>query len=136
MSRWANPVDRILATAEWQGECLVSPLSKGDRYARLEVAGRKVTAHRLVYEEAHGPLPPEMDVHHTCSIRRCVRLEHLVAEMHSEHKANHVQRDGHYNSAKTHCPSGHPYSPENTSISRGRRSCKACMRAAYHRRKA
>ena len=32
------------------------------------------------------------------------------------------------NRAKTHCPSGHPYSPENTRLERrGSRRCKKCI---------
>jgi hypothetical protein len=30
---------------------------------------------------------------------------------------------------RTHCPNGHPYIPENTITSSGRRKCKACHRA-------
>lgn len=36
---------------------------------------------------------------------------------------------GEYNSAKTHCPQGHPYSGENLYLnSRGRRGCRECRR--------
>jgi hypothetical protein len=40
-----------------------------------------------------------------------------------------------WNRIKTHCPQGHEYTPENTSVWKNRRSCKACNRAAYHRGK-
>jgi hypothetical protein len=35
---------------------------------------------------------------------------------------------------RTHCPSGHPYTPQNTGINQGARRCKACARE-YARRK-
>jgi len=37
----------------------------------------------------------------------------------------------------THCPAGHEYSPENTSIRRGKRNCKTCHREyqAVYRKK-
>lgn len=35
-----------------------------------------------------------------------------------------------HNKAKTHCPHGHPYTPENTLVSpQGWRKCKTCTRA-------
>ena len=38
------------------------------------------------------------------------------------------------NARKTHCPQGHPYSPENTYIQpKGSRACRVCMRAAAAR---
>jgi hypothetical protein len=42
------------------------------------------------------------------------------------------------NSAKTHCPQGHPYDEENTYLipSNGRRMCRACIRARSARRRA
>jgi hypothetical protein len=32
----------------------------------------------------------------------------------------------HGNSRKTHCPSGHEYTAENTNLYQGRRYCRAC----------
>lgn len=40
------------------------------------------------------------------------------------------------NAAKTHCPYGHEYTPENTGSDAGKRRCKACDRERFHRRKA
>ena len=38
------------------------------------------------------------------------------------------------NSEKTHCPSGHEYTEDNTYLSRrGQRHCRACKRDSYHR---
>ena len=34
-------------------------------------------AHRWVWEQAHGPIPPGMVVMHLCDNRACVRLDHL-----------------------------------------------------------
>jgi hypothetical protein len=39
--------------------------------------GRCVLAHRLAYEEAHGPIPEGYQVHHTCGTRGCVNPEHM-----------------------------------------------------------
>lgn len=39
---------------------------------------------------------------------------------------NPVDKKGHRNLAKTHCPQGHEYTVENTYVSRNKRHCKAC----------
>jgi hypothetical protein len=46
--------------------------------------GTKSTAHRVVYGEAHGPLPGGMEPDHLCRVRSCVRLDHLEAVTRSE----------------------------------------------------
>jgi hypothetical protein len=40
------------------------------------------------------------------------------------------------NARKTHCPQGHPYSPENTSVRDGQRHCRTCHRERERARKA
>lgn len=52
-------------------------------------------------------------------------------------RADRVEAGTHHNAKKTHCPQGHPYTLENTSVdSRGIRSCRRCARAADQRYKA
>jgi hypothetical protein len=52
---------------EWTGS--VKPRGYGQvRYAR-----RTVYAHRVAWELAHGPIPDDMFVCHSCDNRRCVR---------------------------------------------------------------
>jgi WhiB family transcriptional regulator, redox-sensing transcriptional regulator len=44
----------------------------------------------------------------------------------------------HHNASKTHCPRGHPYSPENTYVAKRGRDCIACKKrrnAEYWQRK-
>jgi hypothetical protein len=36
-------------------------------------------AHRFSFELAYGAVPANMDVHHTCHVRRCVNPMHLEA---------------------------------------------------------
>src|SRR5205085_10303692 len=38
--------------------------------------GRTVFVHRLIYEDAHGPIGRRL-LHRTCDNRRCVELDHL-----------------------------------------------------------
>jgi hypothetical protein len=57
---------------EWTGS-----IDHGTGYGRLTYQGRQVTAHRLAYELAVGPIAPGLAVCHACDNRRCCRPNHL-----------------------------------------------------------
>jgi hypothetical protein len=42
--------------------------------------------HRLVYEFAVGPIPPDHDVHHICEVKRCIFPKHLEPVTRREHQ--------------------------------------------------
>jgi hypothetical protein len=39
----------------------------------------KIYAHRWAYEQEKGPIPEGLEVDHLCSVRNCVRIDHLEA---------------------------------------------------------
>lgn len=48
-------------------------------YGRKKVNGRMVSVHRLVWERAHGPIPPGVIIMHICDNPPCFNVEHLKA---------------------------------------------------------
>lgn len=101
-------------------------------------------AHRVAYEFAVGQIPDGLELDHlchpgdgscrraTCRHRLCVNPEHLepVTRLENIRRSSSIFAA---NMAKTHCPQGHEYTPENTRIRIGRfgtenRSCKECGR--------
>lgn len=86
-------------------------------------------AHRVAYERCIGPIPDGLEIDHVrargCEHRNCVNPAHLEAVSHWE---NVMRGDtiAAKRRAQTHCIHGHEFTPENTYIWRGGRSCRAC----------
>ena len=59
-----------------------------DRKGYGIMPGKRI-AHRVVYEEAHGKLHPDLVVHHLCGVKACVELTHLDAVTPREHRRLH-----------------------------------------------
>ena len=112
-------------------------------YTQIKVNGSSLQAHRFVYEELVGTIPPDSDLDHLCHTadlscgggrdcphRACVNPSHLEPVSHAEN----VRRGrglAAKNASKTHCIRGHEFSPENTRyrMKNGRpyRACIACQ---------
>lgn len=83
---------------------------------------RQITAHRLAWTNANGPIPAGHDIHHTCGEPTCINPEHLVAMAHGDHSRHH-------GGGATHCKHGHEWTSANTYITRsGSRACRTCHR--------
>lgn len=80
-------------------------------------------AHRISYALDKGELP-ELPLDHLCRHRHCVNPDHLepVEGIVNTRRSN----VGLHESAKTHCPHGHPYDEENTLVYNGKRFCRTC----------
>lgn len=96
-------------------------------YPQKYASGRTRLAHRLSYQLLRGPIPAGMQLDHLCRTPFCVNPDHLevVTARVNTLRGNTPAAA---NAAKTHCPAGHEYSPENTYIDGGSRCCKACHR--------
>lgn len=102
-------------------------------YGRVQINRRKIGAHRVAYEALVGPIPEGLDLDHLCRNRLCVNPAHLEPVTRRENllRGNTVPAQ---RAARTHCPAGHEYTPENTYYSaRNQRNCKECNRLSCRR---
>jgi hypothetical protein len=49
-----------------------------DGYPMLSFRGKRKHIHRVIYMEAHGEVPPEVVIRHTCDQPLCINLKHLI----------------------------------------------------------
>jgi hypothetical protein len=104
----------------WTGGKTIGGYGMFSGNASRATIGRDM-AHRWSYEYHVGPIPEGLDIDHLCRNRACVNPEHLEPVTRAENIRRAAQ-------VKTHCPSGHEYTEENTYIRPGtiHRKCRAC----------
>lgn len=121
------------------GNCWVWTAGKfTSGYGAIGYEGKTVAAHRLSWLMAHGAWPTAQ-INHLCRNRACVRPSHLEDVSCRENLLDSPITKATANAAKTHCPHGHEYTPENTRTTKGGlRQCIACgrerSREAYRRK--
>lgn len=125
----ARRIRKLMATAD--GHLRVSLTLDGQRMQLV---------HALVLAAFVGPRPEGADIRHRDGDGHHNALSNLTYGTRSENELDKVAHGTHHWANKTHCPHGHPYSPENTRVSNGRRNCRECNRqrslAGYYGRKA
>jgi hypothetical protein len=57
-------------------------------YGKLRVGNQMVSAHRISYEMANGPIPEGMLIDHICHNRACVNPDHLRPVTHKQNLEN------------------------------------------------
>ena len=100
----------------------------------------QVYVHRLVWMQDNGPIPKELVVRHLCDNRLCINLDHLLLGTQGDNiRDMHMTGTAYKPEPKQACPSGHPYTPENSYQRRdGYVNCVQCNRegqARYQARK-
>jgi hypothetical protein len=101
-------------------------------YGNVKIAGHVRKAHVVVYEALRGTIAAGLECDHLCRVPWCVNPDHVEVVAHAENVRRGAARwvPGERQRAKTHCPRGHAYSPENTYTQPGTggRACRACDR--------
>lgn len=114
----------------------------GRGYGSWHRSGHPALAHRYVYEEVVGAIPPGLTLDHLCGVPLCVNPDHLEPVTIQE---NLARRDNAYLTRRwaehrltlTHCPKGHEFSDANTYLRPdGARICRECRLASQRVAKA
>lgn len=92
-------------------------------YGVIRKDGSQNKAHRLAYEMLRGAIPAGLTIDHLCWNTVCVNPWHMEPVTFAENARR-------MNARRTHCKSGHAFTPENTRISDGSRVCVTCARRA------
>ena len=132
-------IDRLLARAVRQGDCLVvQNASHEDGYSLVYDRGKKRYGHRVSYEHFKGPIPDDLCVRHTCDNPPCIEPTHLVLGTLAQNNKDMWERGESPRSPHIdQCAHGHPYTEENTyRNSQGHRSCRICRRAVMRHQRA
>lgn len=62
-------------------------------YVRVDWRGKKgERLNRVVWEEAHGPIPDGLHVLHKCDVRSCVQLQHFFLGTNDDNIADRVAK--------------------------------------------
>lgn len=70
--------DRLLAHAVQRGDCLLHMRNvKRSGFAGIKYQGEVIGVHRAMWMVHHGPIPPDMNVVHTCERLNCIHEPHL-----------------------------------------------------------
>lgn len=112
--------------------CWLWGASRGrNGYARFGWRGNAREAHRYAYELCVGPIPPGHEIDHKCRVRHCVNPDHLQVVPRGWNGAQGFELAAQMKRQATHCKRGHPFTPENTGLQRGKhRSCRTCTRTS------
>lgn len=119
LERFFNKVDASGDCWEWVGA------TSNQGYGHFRGQGERY-AHRVVWTELVGPIPPGFTIDHLCRNRGCVNPDHLEPISALEN----VRRGfapSMRNARKTHCKRGHQFTPDNTRYEGdGSRHCRTC----------
>lgn len=106
--------------------------SKG--YGCFAIDGVSQLAHRVAWEDEHGPIPAGMTIDHLCRVHCCVNVEHMELVT----AAENVRRQPRVLRVGGECINGHQISSATDLYvnPRGRSECRACRHVHAERAKA
>lgn len=94
-------------------------------------SGKRVMAHRVMYEQLVGAIPEGLVLDHLCNNTLCINPHHCKPVTQRENVLRSEIAVCALNARKTHCPRNHPLSGDNlvlTQLRNGRdgRGCREC----------
>ena len=128
-----NAAVRFFSKVQKTETCWIWTASKNDRgYGYFRYNGKMGKAYRFSYEFHKGPIPEDRELDHLCRNPSCVNPDHLEAVTGIENQRRSPISLLTTEIQKTHCPKGHPYTPENiyTEKAGKARRCKICKLAS------
>jgi hypothetical protein len=135
--RWGPLRERLWAKVQKTETCWFwTGAHNGTGYGQIAVGSKKFYVHRLSWEWARGPIPKGLQVDHLCMVRHCVNPDHMeiVTPKVNCNRGYGAQVSAAIQLAKTHCPQGHEYVPENIRLNgKGGRGCRECGRVTARR---
>ena len=125
---WRRSVVRDTGCIEWTGAL------DSHGYGRIRInQGLLEGTHRVAWESVNGPIPDGLELDHLCRNKQCCNPAHLEPVTHAENmRRTAVLTEG--------CPSGHPWTEQNTYWSATGKRCRTCHRnrelVRHHAKKA
>jgi hypothetical protein len=103
----------------------------------VNFGGRRDYVYRHAWREANGPIPAGLFVLHRCDVPLCINVAHLFLGDQAANMTDKMLKgraSNIFQSSKTHCRNGHPFTIENTRIvpdgKYSYRRCIICARIA------
>lgn len=125
-----------------KGDCIIfkGQLDK-DGYGTLSIGPSNQKAHRMAWRLFKGPLKQDDTIDHLCRNKACINVEHMEPVSAAVNTMRGLAL-GVFNSKKTICKRGHPFTVENTrlftdkrgKVGRNCRKCDALRRRRYYQK--